>query len=283
MAFPALLFIIALASTVGDSINNITFGGIIGPGVFTLFVVLAVFGWFYPARIIRAVVLSLREKEFIEAARMTGSSDWRIIRSHILPHLVAPITVYSTLSVAQLHPRRGRPLVPRRRHQAADRELGQPPPGGPELLHGAAVADGLARPRGADHDAGLQPARRRPPRRVRSALDALSVSLLVSLNPGGRSRLDLTCRSTAMKQGFAVNEELTKLPPPRHMSPRMRSAPEPTGSDQPSARPQERSMSLSRKLWLSTVTVAIALLAVFAGSAVAKTGKGKAGAVRAAR
>src|SRR4051812_34129477 len=100
MAFPALLFIIALASTVGDSINNITFGGIISPGVFTLFVVLAVFGWFYPARIIRAVVLSLREKEFIEAARMTGSSDWRIIRSHILPHLVAPITVYSTLSVA---------------------------------------------------------------------------------------------------------------------------------------------------------------------------------------
>jgi peptide/nickel transport system permease protein len=100
MAFPALLFIIALASTVGDRINNITFGGIIGPGVFTLFVVLAVFGWFYPARIIRAVVLSLREKEFIEAARMTGSSDWRIIRSHILPHLVAPITVYSTLSVA---------------------------------------------------------------------------------------------------------------------------------------------------------------------------------------
>ena len=100
MAFPALLFIIALASTVGDSINNITFGGIIAPGVFTLFVVLAVFGWFYPARIIRAVVLSIREKEFIEAARMTGSSDWRIIRSHILPHLVAPITVYATLSVA---------------------------------------------------------------------------------------------------------------------------------------------------------------------------------------
>jgi peptide/nickel transport system permease protein len=100
MAFPQLLFIIALASTVGDSVNNITFGGIIEPGVFMLFVVLAVFGWFYPARIIRAVVLSIREKEFIEAARMTGSSDWRIIRSHILPHLVAPITVYATLSVA---------------------------------------------------------------------------------------------------------------------------------------------------------------------------------------
>jgi peptide/nickel transport system permease protein len=99
MAFPSLLFIIALASTVGDSLNNITFG-IFGPGVFNLFLILSVFGWFYPARIMRAVVLSLREKEFVEAARMVGSSDWRIIRSHILPHLVAPIIVYSTLSVA---------------------------------------------------------------------------------------------------------------------------------------------------------------------------------------
>src|SRR5438067_10083986 len=52
----------------------------------------------------------------------------------------------------------------------------------------------------------------------------------------------------------------------------MRSAPEP-GTPSSSALPQERSKSLSRKLWLSTVTVAVALLAVFAGSAVAKTGK----------
>jgi peptide/nickel transport system permease protein len=63
--------------------------------------VLWVFGWFYPARIIRAQVLSLREKEFIEAAQMIGASDWRIIRSHVLPHLVAPIIVFSTLVVAQ--------------------------------------------------------------------------------------------------------------------------------------------------------------------------------------
>jgi ABC-type oligopeptide transport system substrate-binding subunit len=53
----------------------------------------------------------------------------------------------------------------------------------------------------------------------------------------------------------------------------MRSAPEPTGSHRPSARPQERSMSLSRKLWLSTVTVVIAMLAVFAGSGLAKSAK----------
>ena len=100
MAFPALLFIIALASTIGDSLNNITFHGIFGRGVVNLVLILSLFGWFYPARIMRAVVLSLREKEFVEAARMTGASDGRIIRSHIIPHLVAPIIVYSTLSIA---------------------------------------------------------------------------------------------------------------------------------------------------------------------------------------
>jgi len=63
-------------------------------------IVLSVFSWFYPARIIRAQVLSLREKEFIEAARMTGASNSRIMRSHLLPHLVGPIIVYSTLIIA---------------------------------------------------------------------------------------------------------------------------------------------------------------------------------------
>ncbi len=100
MAFPALLFIIALAATVGDRLNNITIHGLFGKGVITLVLVFTIFGWFYPARIVRSTVLSLREKEFVEAARMVGSSDWRIMRSHILPHLVAPIVVVSTLIVA---------------------------------------------------------------------------------------------------------------------------------------------------------------------------------------
>jgi peptide/nickel transport system permease protein len=100
MAFPLLLFVIALAATVGDRLNHITLG-FLTPGVFTLVFVGGIFGWFYPARIIRAQTLSLREKEFVEAALMTGASDWRIIRSHLLPHLVAPIIVYSTLTVAQ--------------------------------------------------------------------------------------------------------------------------------------------------------------------------------------
>jgi peptide/nickel transport system permease protein len=100
MAFPILLFIIALASTAGPRLDGITLG-IFQPGVMTLVLVLGFFGWYYPARIVRAQVLSLREKEFIEAARMVGASDSRIIRSHLLPHLVAPIIVLSTITVAQ--------------------------------------------------------------------------------------------------------------------------------------------------------------------------------------
>ncbi len=99
MAFPVLLFVIALAATVGPRLNAITFG-IFPEGVITLVLIFTLFGWFYPARIMRAQVLSIREKEYIEAARMIGASDARIIRSHVLPHLIAPIIVYSTLIVA---------------------------------------------------------------------------------------------------------------------------------------------------------------------------------------
>jgi peptide/nickel transport system permease protein len=99
MAFPILLFIVALASTAGEHLDSITLG-FLAHGAMTLILVLGLFGWFYPARIVRAQVLSLREKEFVEAARMVGSSDWRIMRSHLLPHLVAPIIVLSTITVA---------------------------------------------------------------------------------------------------------------------------------------------------------------------------------------
>jgi len=100
MVFPALLFIIALSATVGPRINHVTFG-VFPQGVITLVLVFSLLGWFYPARIMRAQVLSLREKEFVEAARMIGASDNRIMRSHIIPHLVAPIIVYATLTMAQ--------------------------------------------------------------------------------------------------------------------------------------------------------------------------------------
>jgi peptide/nickel transport system permease protein len=100
MAFPLLLFIVALAATIGPQLDAITFGGVFPKGVVTLVLIFSIFGWFYPARIMRAQVLSIREKEYIEAARMVGASDFRIIRSHVLPHLVAPMIVYSTLIVA---------------------------------------------------------------------------------------------------------------------------------------------------------------------------------------
>ena len=100
MAFPLLLFIDALAATVGPQLDAVTLGGLFPNGVITLVLIFTMFGWFYPARIMRAQTLSIREKEYIEAARMIGASDSRIIRSHVLPHLIAPMIVYSTLIVA---------------------------------------------------------------------------------------------------------------------------------------------------------------------------------------
>src|SRR5215213_3995926 len=67
--FLLLLFVIALAATAGDRLSDITLG-IFQPGVIMLILIGGIFGWFYPARIVRAQVLSLREKEFVEAARM---------------------------------------------------------------------------------------------------------------------------------------------------------------------------------------------------------------------
>ena len=99
MAFPYLLFVIALASTVGSRLDKVTFG-FLGQGVVTLVIVFGLFSWFYSARVFRGITLSLREKEFVEAARMVGASDWRIVRSHILPHLMGPLIVFSTLSIA---------------------------------------------------------------------------------------------------------------------------------------------------------------------------------------
>jgi peptide/nickel transport system permease protein len=100
MAFPLLLFAIALATTVGDRLNAYTMFGLFDPGIVTLILVISTFSWYYPARIVRAQVLSLREKEFVEAARMVGGSNYRIMRSHLLPHVVGTIIVYGTLTVA---------------------------------------------------------------------------------------------------------------------------------------------------------------------------------------
>jgi ABC-type dipeptide/oligopeptide/nickel transport system permease subunit len=73
--------------------------GIITPGLPVVIFVISFAGWPYMARIIRGQVLSIREKEYVEAARSLGASDARILFRHILPNLIAPIIVYTTLLI----------------------------------------------------------------------------------------------------------------------------------------------------------------------------------------
>jgi ABC-type dipeptide/oligopeptide/nickel transport system permease subunit len=99
LAFPILLLGIGLASAC--SFGNGCAGGLIKPGLRVVIFVIVVVNWTYIARIIRGQVLSLREKEFVDAARSLGASNSRIIFREILPNLVAPIIVYSTLVIPQ--------------------------------------------------------------------------------------------------------------------------------------------------------------------------------------
>ena len=169
MAFPLLLFIIALAATIGPQLNAITFHGVLPKGVFTLVLIFTIFGWFYPARIMRAQVLSIREKEYIEAARMIGASDMRIIRSHVLPHLIAPMIVYSTLIVASYVLFEAGLSFLGLGIKLPTASWGNLLSDGSAVLHDQALADALAGPRGAADDPRLQPSRRRSPGRVRPA------------------------------------------------------------------------------------------------------------------
>lgn len=74
---------------------------IVGSGVLNMIVILTMFFWMYAARIVRGVFLSLKEKEFVEAAKALGASNPRIILIHMLPNAIGPITVNVTLGVAQ--------------------------------------------------------------------------------------------------------------------------------------------------------------------------------------
>lgn len=85
-AFPDLLFVIAISFAIGR-------------GLFTLFIALAIVGWPGVARIIRSQVISIKQKEYIEAARAIGMSDMRILFRHVLPNCIAPIIVLVSLSI----------------------------------------------------------------------------------------------------------------------------------------------------------------------------------------
>jgi peptide/nickel transport system permease protein len=100
MGFPILLLLVALGWSVRARLEEITLGGLVVPGAVALMVMIGCFSWFYPARIVRASVMSLRNQEFIEAARMVGASTPWILRKHMLPHLVGPVAVYLAIIAA---------------------------------------------------------------------------------------------------------------------------------------------------------------------------------------
>lgn len=87
-AFPALLFFIIMQISFKDTY----FGGLLN-GLVLLFVTLSIVNWTGVARLMRGQVLSLKEKEFVEAARAIGTSNTAIILRHILPNALAPIIV----------------------------------------------------------------------------------------------------------------------------------------------------------------------------------------------
>jgi len=87
MAFPILLFAAALVA-------------VVRPSLWILILVIGIVYWTPMTRVIHGEVLSIREKEFVDAARLTGCSWLRVMYRHILPHLVAPIIVYTSLGIA---------------------------------------------------------------------------------------------------------------------------------------------------------------------------------------
>jgi peptide/nickel transport system permease protein len=86
LSFPFLLFTIALVS-------------IAGPGLWLLILVISLFSWSSVARVVRGQVLSLRRREFVEAALSLGATDRRIMFLDLLPNVMAPVIVYTSLLI----------------------------------------------------------------------------------------------------------------------------------------------------------------------------------------
>ena len=89
LAFPGIILALVIA-------------GILGPSLFNVMLALAVVGWTSYARVVRGAVLSVKEKEFVEAARALGAGEARIMFRHILPNVMAPVIVMATLGMAHV-------------------------------------------------------------------------------------------------------------------------------------------------------------------------------------
>ena len=72
---------------------------VLGPGLSVVIIVISILGWASVGRIVRGQVISMRQKEFVEAARSLGAGPWRIMFIDILPNVVAPIIVYTSLLI----------------------------------------------------------------------------------------------------------------------------------------------------------------------------------------
>ena len=157
LAFPYLL--LGLGIGAACSFGNGCLGGLIKPGVGTVIFVIVFSTWVYIARIIRGQVLTLREKEFVEASRSLGSSHLRIMFREILPNLVAPIIVYTTIFIPTNILFEAALSFLGVGIQPPTRELGQDDPGRLEPVRHRLVVHGLSGGGAAHHRARVQPAR----------------------------------------------------------------------------------------------------------------------------
>jgi peptide/nickel transport system permease protein/oligopeptide transport system permease protein len=96
LAFPLLVFAIALVGVIPDRAFGLEGDAL---RITLLVFIIGFFNWPYIGRIVRGQTLSLREREFVDAARSLGARNFTILRSELLPNLMAPILVYSTLLI----------------------------------------------------------------------------------------------------------------------------------------------------------------------------------------
>jgi peptide/nickel transport system permease protein len=96
LAFPVLVLGLGIGAACG--VRGCA-GGLIQPGLATVIFIITIANFTYIARIVRGQVLSLREKEFVEASRSLGASNLRIVFKDIMPNLMAPLIVYSSLLI----------------------------------------------------------------------------------------------------------------------------------------------------------------------------------------
>ena len=101
LSFPQTLMLIALSTIMTDMLKEALHVERTPASMMFMILVMGFLGWPGFARIIRGQVLSLKEREFVEAARSLGAGRWRIYFKELLPHLWAPILVYSTLLMPQ--------------------------------------------------------------------------------------------------------------------------------------------------------------------------------------